>query len=754
MYVKKKTMRLWVLMALASTTLSGMSLYGAAAYADDAMPVYDLGSDDVYDTYEAPKEEAAPPPEPKAAEPEPEPVPEEQPPQTFAGGQVSTTSHMGALGDKKILDVPFNVVGISSKTIEDQQAANVSDVTSNDPSVSDQTLSGASSAWNIRGFKTTQQDVQWDGIYGVGPRFYSGVEAVERVDIIKGPSALLGGLPPNGTVGGTINFVPKRAEDTPTRDLTVSLGSGAQLTEHLDVGQRTKDGKYGVRVNVLNRGGGHTVNDDEREKTTSVNVALDTKGDRYRASLDLGYVYDHIDNPQYRVTFGSDFLKNVSYMPKAYIHSKFGAPGTYRTVVEKYGVFHGEYDLNKDWTAFAAIGLRDTSMDYLYNTFQLTNKSGKSTVAYNYNNQVNKADTEEIGIRGKVKTGDIKHELVLSADRVHYTRYMANRKIKTALGKNYSYTTNFYDPQFQGYPSHDSWAEPKNDETTLTGVALTDILSTKDDAWQFIIGGRFQRAKLENFNNTVSSTANKASSSDETVFSPSYGIVHKMGKHASIYANYMQGLEAGETVTDTNAANYGQSFAPYKTKQYEIGTKFDFGKYTTTLSAFDIREPSLIENELTKYYELTGEVRHRGIEWNIFGEPKKGTRILGGVAYLDAKYTNSQDGQYNGNQVAGTSRWTATMGLEQDIKSVPGLTFTTRMIYNSSAYANAANTLRVAPWTRWDVGARYSFKSGGTPMTVRFDVLNVLNRNYWHALENAVYLGQARTYLLSFNIKL
>lgn len=221
-------MRLWVLMALASTTLSGMSLYGAAAYADDAMPVYDLGSDDVYDTYETPKEEAAPP-EPKEAEPAP--VPEEQPPQTFAGGQVSTTSHMGALGDKKILDVPFNVVGISSKTIEDQQAKDVSDVTSNDSSVSDQTLSGASSAWNIRGFKTTQQDVQWDGIYGVGPRFYSGVEAVERVDVIKGPSALLGGLPPNGTVGGTINFVPKRAEDTPTRDLTVSLGAGAQLTE-------------------------------------------------------------------------------------------------------------------------------------------------------------------------------------------------------------------------------------------------------------------------------------------------------------------------------------------------------------------------------------------------------------------------------------------------------------------------------------------------------------------------------------------
>ena len=127
---------------------------------------------------------------------------------------------------------------------------------------------------------------------------------------------------------------------------------------------------------------------------------------------------------------------------------------------------------------------------------------------------------------------------------------------------------------------------------------------------------------------------------------------------------------------------------------------------------------------------------------------------MGSEMCIRDRYTNSQDGQYNGNQVAGTSRWTATMGLEQDIKSVPGLTFTTRMIYNSSAYVNAANTLRVAPWTRWDLGARYSFKSGGTPMTVRFDVLNVLNRNYWHALENGVYLGQARTYLLSFNVKL
>lgn len=658
----------------------------------------------------------------------------------FPGGQVNRTAQLGALGTKDVMEVPFNIVSYTAEFIENKQAATVTDLIINDPSVSDQTLSAASSAWSIRGFKTTQQDVQFNGLYGIAPRFYTGIEGLERVEVLKGPSALLSGMSPNGTVGGTVNFIPKRAAQEPLNRVTLTYGDGHQFTQYLDFGRRTEDGKVGVRINVLNRNG-KTSNDNEKNEASTVTVGLDAKGDRYRLSLDLGYAYNNIENPQYRVTFGNAFLNSATSMLRVPRDSKFGSDGTYRRITEKYGVLHGEYDFNDNWTAYGSFGMRSTSMDYLYNEFQLQNASGYSRVRYRYNNQVNKGDSAELGVKGKLQTGDLNHEITIGASRVHYTRYMYNRILN-------SYFTSLYSPQW-GTPTGDlTWRVPKNDETTLTGIAITDVISTPNDKWQFVVGGRFQRAKVENFN---TSTGNTTSSYDKTAFSPSFGILHKMSDRVSLYANYMQGLEAGSVVTDTTASNYGEVFAPYKTKQYEVGMKADLGKYAATLSAFSIKRPSLIQDASTSAYGLNGLVRHRGIELNVFGEPRKGTRVLGGMTFLDAKYVNTDSGLYDGNRVAGIPRFTAVLGVEQDIAGVEGLSLSTRMVYNSSAYINEANTFRVSPWVRWDMGARYSFKAGHTPMTVRADVLNVLNRNYWHALENAVYLGNSRTVMVSLS---
>ena len=42
-----------------------------------------------------------------------------------------------------------------------------------------------------------------------------------------------------------------------------------------------------------------------------------------------------------------------------------------------------------------------------------------------------------------------------------------------------------------------------------------------------------------------------------------------------------------------------QIFAPYKSTQYEVGVKVDWGKLTTTASLFQISQPSLITNVAT-----------------------------------------------------------------------------------------------------------------------------------------------------------
>ena len=671
--------------------------------------------------------------------------PAEETPNVYAGGQVSNTVTLGALGEKKALDVPFNIVGYTEEQIKNTQVSLLADLLANDPSVSNQTLSGVSSAWNVRGFKSQHQDVQLNGLYGIAPRFYGGTESLERVDVLKGPAVLLSGIAPNGSLGGVVNYTTKRAGKEPLNRLALSYGDGGIFTQQIDIGRRTTDGKAGVRITVLNRNGDSSF--DEHNRTNSLAIGADYQGDRYRIGFDYGLVYNKVEDQQYQVTVGNNkpagaaLRKAWGAMPHVSHDTKFGAYGGYRTLHEHYGMVSGEYDFSKNWMVFLKFGMRTTKMESIDNNFVVNRADGKTGVTYNYKNQLNKADSVEFGVRGKVQTGALKHELTFAANCIHYTRYMHNRKLGTG-------TTNFWNINLQIPNNPYSWSQPKNDENTLTGFSVADIISTQDERWQFVIGGRQQQVKIDNYN---IATGRVKQSYDESVFTPAFALVYKPKTNMSVYANYMQGLDAGDAVvTDTDAANYGTAFAPFKTKQYEIGVKYDFGRWATTLSFFNIESPTLIEDAATKIYSPSGEVRHRGLEWNFFGEPVKGTRLIGGLMLLDAKYTKSERGAYNGHRVPATSRWSGVLGLEHDLRSVPGLTFTTRLTYNSSAYINEANDFSVKPWMTWDLGARYKFDAGSTPMTVRMDVYNVTNRNYWRALiNNGVFLGKERTFMLS-----
>lgn len=705
---------------------------GHTAYAAEDDDVYDFGTVDVIEekAVETPVEEPAPPEEEKNA---------------YAGGQVAETVQVGVLGDMKALDAPFNITGFTEQTIKDSQVSLMADLIANDPSVSNQTLSGVSSAWNIRGFKAQQQDVQLNGLYGVAPRFYGGIESAERVDILKGPSVLLAGIAPNGSLGGTINFITKKAGKEPLNRLTLSYGDGSVFTQQFDFARRTDDGKAGVRVNVLNRNGDTSF--DEGNRTASLAIGADYKGDRYRIDFDYGKVYNKVSDQQYQVTVGANVRKVWNSMVKMPRDSKFGADGGYRTVHEDYGMIHGEYDLSKATTAYASFGLRTTEQTTLFNNFQLNNVNGSVSNRYRYNNQINKVQSAEVGIRTKAKTGILNHELTFAANRIHYTRWMSQRNVGS-LG-----ATNLWNIHMTMPNNPYTFEAPKNDSNTFSGFSIVDTIKTADDRWTFVAGGRKQNVVVDTYDNALTST--KASHYAESAFLPSFALVYKPAKNSSIYANYMEGLNADDAlVSDTAAANYGQAFAPFRTKQYEVGVKYDFGKWATTLDYFSIKSPSLIADS-ANYYAPTGEIRHRGVEWNFFGEPVKGTRILGGIMYLDAKYTKSQNGQYDGNRVPATSKWSAVLGLEHDVRGVEGLTLTTRLTYNSDAYINEANDFRVSPWTTWDIGARYKFTSGKTPMTLRADVYNVTNRNYWRALtSNGVFLGKSRTFMLSLSMDL
>ena len=173
------------------------------------------------------------------------------------------------------------------------------------------------------------------------------------------------------------------------------------------------------------------------------------------------------------------------------------------------------------------------------------------------------------------------------------------------------------------------------------------------------------------------------------------------------------------------------------------------GSFAQTLSVYQLRQPGTTIDPDTGLYAINGLQRHRGIEWNVFGQPAPRWRVLGGVAYVQSRLVRTEDGANDGNDGPGVPRVQAKVGVEWDTPFLPGLTMAVRGIHTGAAYANQDNTYRIKAWNRLDLGLRYARKIAGRNTTFRLDVENLLNRNYWVANSWNVGLGAPRTVLLS-----
>nr|VXZ87574.1 Ferrichrome receptor FcuA precursor [Klebsiella pneumoniae] len=189
----------------------------------------------------------------------------------------------------KAMDVPFNVIGYTSKLIQDQQAKTIADVVSNDAGVQAvQGYGNFAETYRIRGFKLDGDDMTMGGLAGVVPRQVMDTQMLERVEIFKGANSLLNGAASSG-VGGMINLEPKRAEDLPTARVGVDYTSDSQVGGTLDLGRRFGDNnQFGARVKLVHREGEGAIDNDKR-RTTLASLGLDYRGDRFRSSLDFGY---------------------------------------------------------------------------------------------------------------------------------------------------------------------------------------------------------------------------------------------------------------------------------------------------------------------------------------------------------------------------------------------------------------------------------------------------------------------------------
>jgi len=670
------------------------------------------------------------------------------PPAPYAGGQVASGGSLGLLGNRSVMDAPFNQTSYTAELIKNQQARTIRDVLMNDPSVRViQAAGGGADSLFVRGFYYDSGDYGLNGLYGIAPYYSIGANFIERVEVLKGPSAVLNGMTTGGTgvssggaVGGSVNLITKHAPDIDITQLTSTYVSKSQFGGQMDVSRRYGEHKeWGVRLNSTYSNGNTPWNRQTDEFGNAV-LGLDYRGENARVAVDVGYQADNLKPPLRFFGVGPG-VTLIPPPPKA--GTNFQVPWAYYAPTDFFSTVKGEVDL-ADWvTAYASFGYHDSNINYAYPSPTITNApalgglqsrpfAGKETF---------ETLAGEAGLRANLDTGPINHAVNVNYSINDRTYTQVARVPAGAIFWNlYTEPTNIPKPNFTTLLAN------QLTNVNLESVGVSDTMSLWNKRIQLTVGVRQQTAGSAVTNYLPGSVSRPMQ--ETSVWTPAYAIVVKPVENISLYANYIEGLQT-PVVVGSGFANPGTVFPPGQTKQAEAGVKIDTGRLTATMSVFDISQPSIVTIANTQ--SLNGEQRNRGVELNVFGEITPAIRVLGGLALIDGKQVRTNTNT-DGRTAIGVPAVTANIGAEWDTPFLRDLTLSGRVIYTSSQYVNVGNTLSLPEWTRVDIGARYTFKSpwNGKPIVIRANIENVANNAYWaSAYSGVITLAAPRTYLLS-----
>jgi iron complex outermembrane receptor protein len=663
-------------------------------------------------------------------------------PPPYAGGQLARGGKVGLLGNRDFMETPFATTTYTDKYIQDTQSRTLTDLLSGDPNIRVGWPNGLifDDRVQIRGITVTNTNYGFGGLYGIAPA-QSDTTGIDRVEIFRGASAFLNGALPSA-VGGTVNLVPKRATSEPINQVTALYQSDAQFGGAADIGRRFgPDQAVGVRANAMYTSGNTSVNNQTNERL-ALTLGADYRGDDTRMDFDIGYLKRNVNSFQ-----GSLFLAAGVQLPAApYARNSSYQPWESLQADDLYGALRFEHDITPAITLFAKAGAKRSNIKTIFVNQTIVNYSGNTTVlaggAGNFlqNTEVLSA---EVGARANFITGPVKHEASLVGD------YMKTQIWSFTNPLAVTNNANIYSPNYLTAPSLFGLrtSAPLSSDLVLGSVGAVDSLSVWDERIQVIAGARYQRMQSANYSAV---TGLPTTGNDTSVVSPSVALFVRPMKELMIYANYIQALQQGP-IAPAGTTNAGTSFAPFVTRQFEVGTKLDLGTFGATLAAFQLTIPSAFTDLSTQTFVLNGEQRNRGIEFNAFGEPIAGLKLIGGFTLLDAIQTATQGGTNDGKQAVGTAPFQAALTADWDTPFYKGFGVMGRVVYTGPVYINAANTQQTPAWTRFDAGLRYTFErpDDHKPVSLRANVINLFDTNYWMATTSFFAQNLPRTFMLS-----
>lgn len=645
----------------------------------------------------------------------------------------------GALGSRSQLDTPFSTTVVDEEELAARQPGKLGDIFMGDASVSDN--SDANSAWasyiTVRGLQLDWQNgFKIDGMPFNGYGITLPYEQFERVELLKGLSGFMYGF---ATPGGIINYVTKQPGATPVRSVDIGYRNNGVFSEHVDLSQRFgPDQMFGARLNATHEEG-KTYNEGELNRN-SVSLALDAQLTR-SLSADFNLLYQErsasnqppsISVAQYT---GTSLPATISGG-----NGNLSSAGQHlNTNLQLYtGGIH--YKLSPDWTASLVYSYSTARRDRNESTLYLANSSGDYTDSRFYGIEAHQYSQMQALVEGKVRTGMLAHQLVFGASWQKQVNYYEDGSFYGTIG-----TGNIYSPNLNAYyPSVNAGTYRASDITQKALFASDTVQIT--ERWSVLAGIRYTNYEQRGFDLTGGQTSSYGKNG---VITPSFAVMYKLDPRTTVYASYVEALEAGASVASTYA-NAGALLNPLRSKQYEVGIKTAHNRWSATAALFRIERGAAYANSANVYVQ-DGESIYQGLE--VAGAAQIGSQwnVGGSMMLLDSWYAKGST--YNGNRVAGAPRFVVAGHVGYILPAVPGLELGVDAKFTGNTSLREAGDLSAAGFLLVNLGATYRTRVGAHDVTLRAALDNVLGRRYWE-FQYADYVKPGDPRTISLNAKI
>jgi iron complex outermembrane receptor protein len=525
-----------------------------------------------------------------------------------------------------LLDVPFNKSHVSSTDIQNHNVQRISDALSlvNGVVYQDSYGGGFWDNYSFRGFST---DPNMGTIYmRNGLSSVSGIHTardmvnIQAIDFLKGPMAAMYG---QGAIGGIMNITTKQPEWQPKSVMSLS---GSTLEE------------YRIAMDTTN-----AINDDFAY--------------RLGASYENNQSFrDHVDNQHYYIA--PQLAWKISEQTQLNLDTEFSASkGVFDRGVP---MVNGKFPVNKKTflgePSDGDIEIKDQMYQLRLN--HAFNDDWNNTTAITYNHGERGGISTEIGsiaadgrtanrfrrvrqfetdttnfqsiLRGKFKTGSLKHEFVTNVEAGHYTIDQTQRR--NAVGTNSP--IDIYAPIYgQNILPLTRITKDTKETQNMLGFNLQDQIFLNEQL-NILLGGRFNHLEQQIENHLTTKSAKQAF----TPFTPRAGINFKATEQLSFYSNWGKGFELNTGLNKNN-----ELFQPEKTSTWELGAKYQFlPKSWLGLTYFDLDKRHLLTEGIVDENVDNGHVQSRGVELELQHQISDQFRINANYTFTDASVLESE----------------------------------------------------------------------------------------------------------------